>query len=111
MPVSEFLEDHVDESEVKDVTGYYQDRHGVAYEKGSPAGVVRAERRGRNVLVLFRTAGWVQSVDGTRAKHKIWHPWLSGPGAHLSRVQGSTTIITGKPDPDELLFHQFALFC
>lgn len=108
--VDPFLRDHVDTNEIVDVTDYYQGIYGTAYEENSPAGVAKAERRGRNVLVLFRTGGWVQSIDGTRAKHKIWHPWLSSPQADLCEVQGSTTIITGKPDLGEPLFHQFQLF-
>jgi hypothetical protein len=110
MPVDQFLKENVPAAEVEDVKDYYSSIHGRAYRNGSPEGVLRAERRGSNVLIAFRTNGWVSSVDGTTTKHRLAYHWLASSSADLCEVQGTDSIIISEPDPDELLFHQFRLF-
>lgn len=78
---------------ILDVTGYFAAR----YE-----GVVRAERRGSDVLVLF-TYG-----DG----YELTYRWLVSEHAELCRVLGSEVSRWDKHEVDVAmsLFEQFRLF-
>jgi hypothetical protein len=95
-----------------DVTDYFRDRFGDPRQSENDAGVLKAERRGNNVLILQKLNRWVQSIDGTRTKHKLTYQWLSGRRAELCEVQGEETIITSATEFDlsESLFDQYRLF-
>ena len=76
-----------------DVTEYFAAR----YE-----GVVRAERRGGDVLVLFDAGD----------NYELTYRWLVTEHAELFRVLGSEVTRWGKDevDPGQPLFDQFRLF-
>jgi hypothetical protein len=64
--------------------------------------IVKAERRGGDVLVLFTARG----------KYELEYRWLTGEHAELCRVLGSEVTRWGKDevDPRQSLFEQFRLF-
>lgn len=76
-----------------DVTEYFASN----YE-----GVVKAERKGSNVLILFSEG------DG----YELVYRWLVSEHADLCRVLGSelTRWDKGEVDPGKPLFEQFRLF-
>jgi hypothetical protein len=78
---------------ILDVTDYFAAR----YE-----GVVKAERRGGDILILFRDG------DG----YELTYRWLVSEHAELSRVLGSEVTRWSKDevDPALPLFEQFRLF-
>jgi hypothetical protein len=97
---------------VTDVTDYFRDRFGDPRQSENGAGVLKAERRGKNVLILRKLNRWVKSIDGTRTKHQLTYRWLSGRRAELCEVQGEETIVTSRAEFDlsESLFDQYRLF-
>lgn len=78
---------------ILDVTEYFAQH----YE-----GVVKAERRGSDVLILYDTG------DG----YELVYRWLVSEHAELSRVLGSevTRWDHDEVDPGQSLFEQFRLF-
>ena len=76
-----------------DITDYFATR----YES-----VVKAERKGSNVLILFDQGD----------KYELEFRWLVGEQADLCRVLGSEVTRWGKDeiDPGQSLFEQFRLF-
>jgi len=97
---------------IANVTEHFRDRFGDPRQSEDGAGVLKAERRGKNVLILWKLNRWVQSIDGTRTKHELTYRWLSGRRAELCEVQGEETIVTSAAEFDlsESLFHQYRLF-
>lgn len=78
---------------VIDVTEYFAQH----YE-----GVVRAERKGSNVLILYDAGD----------EYELVYRWLPSEHAELSRVLGSelTRWEKDEVDPEQSLFEQFRLF-
>jgi hypothetical protein len=97
---------------VADVTDYFRERFGDPRQSENGAGVLKAERRGKNVLILQKLDHWVQSMSGLRTKHKLTYRWLSSRRAELCEVQGEETIVTNAKEFDlsESLFDQYRLF-
>lgn len=79
---------------MNDVTEYFTQHYGKS--------IVKAERRGSNVLVLFD--------DGDH--FDLFYRWLVGDDAALHRVLGSEVTRWGKDEVDlgQSLFEQFRLF-
>jgi len=69
-----------------DVTDYFRDRFGDPRQSENGAGVLRGERRGKNMLILRKLSHWTQSIDGTRTKHQLTYRWLSAQRAELCEV-------------------------
>ncbi len=79
---------------VIDVTEYFQQHYG--------ENVVKAERRGGDVLVLFAAGG----------RYELEYRWLVSEHADLCRVLGSEVSRwdKGEVDPSRPMFEQFRLF-
>jgi len=69
-----------------DVTDYFCDCFGDPRQSENGAGVLKAERRGKNVLILRKLSYWVQSIGGTHTKHQLTYRWLTGRRAELCEV-------------------------
>ena len=85
-----------DEEAIEDVSGEYE-------------GCVRADRRGGDVLVLYRYA---QDFLDPRRYWKLHYAWLSSPDASVVCVQGSENSFFAEAeiDPAKSLFEQLRLF-
>lgn len=96
------------EGERVDVTDYFRER--------GWHGVMKAERCGSNVLVLFDVGPGhlTKAFDGRPRRFELVYRWLSSPSAELSQVQGSEVTHFGHRDvrgwKSKSLFDMFNLF-
>lgn len=89
--------------EVEDVQEYYERNYG---------NCVMAERKGANVLVLYKLKDKFQRFDGKLASYELVYKWLANSTADLCRVQGSENsyYMAKELDFKKGLFEQFNLF-
>ena len=91
------------ETEIEDVRDYY--------DLPGPH-CVMAERRGANVLVLYKLKDKFKRLDGKLAGYELVYKWLAHETAELCRVQGSecSYYMAKELDLTKGLFDQFNLF-
>jgi hypothetical protein len=89
--------------EVEDVTEHFEKAYG---------NCLMAERRGANVLVLYKLSDKFQRFDGKWASYQLTYRWLPHQTAELNRVQGEerTYYLKKEVDLKKGLFEQFNLF-